>query len=99
MRPPKIRKKKLKTGNLQQGDLDEDVRFSDPEHIIYDLTDDSDGEEASAAQIVPYMSLPGADRAVSLALSEPVTLWYKRAHGCGVSQTTGWCSYTLMLCS
>jgi hypothetical protein len=73
VRPPKIKKKKLKTGNLQQGGLDENVRFSDPEHIIYDLTDDSDGEEASAAQIVPYMSLPGADRAVSLAPSEPVS--------------------------
>ncbi|KAH8145633.1 uncharacterized protein LAJ45_10273 [Morchella importuna] len=46
MHPPKIRGKKTKAGNREITDLDDDVRFGDPENEIYDLSDVSGDDGA-----------------------------------------------------
>ncbi|RPB06486.1 hypothetical protein P167DRAFT_550488 [Morchella conica CCBAS932] len=63
MHPPKIRGKKTKAGNREITDLDDDVRFGDPENEIYDLSDVSGDEGAKGVA----QTVLGAGRGVSPA--------------------------------
>ncbi|KAI5840828.1 hypothetical protein DFP73DRAFT_597296 [Morchella snyderi] len=68
VRPPKIRRKKAKLGNLPITDLDDDVRFGDPENEIYAISDVSDGEEG--ADEAPGAPISSARRGASPASSD-----------------------------
>jgi hypothetical protein len=67
VRPPKIRKKRAKLGNREITDLDDDVRFNDPENEIYGISDVSDDEEGAAGEA------SGARSGVSPAPSEDIS--------------------------
>lgn len=77
-RPPKVRKKRSKARNRELGDLDDDVRFDDPEHVIYiNVTDGSDFEGGAStakniAPTAPNMAtpVPNTERDVSPASSD-----------------------------